>query len=368
MNAIEVALVLGSLLSVGALWAVPRAMAQNASAAITAGVLALVAPAAALWLLGSVAVIPLLMRLGELAGRRGAVVIFCSALLATLLIASREIEGVAGQPIALVGGAYFTLRHVHVLMEWWLGRLSIPSIAAYARYHLFLPVLMVGPIHRLPHFERQCARRRWSADEFFSGAERALFGLALAVVVGGYLHARLIDLLKAHELFALSPFLESWIFSALDWVRIYITFSGFTDLALGLSLMMGLRLEENFDRPWRARNLIEFWTRWHMTLSHWCRDYVYVPIAASFRAPVIGVFAAMLVLGLWHETSAYYILWAFWQALGIVLTQLYLNREDPLRLQRLPALAKSVFGPLAVLIWLSGARPVLETALEVLIP
>ena len=366
MNAIELVLVLGSLFSVGAFWAMPGDMGQNASAVVTAAVLAFVAPVAAIWLLGSVALIPLIMRLGEQVGRRGAVVLLCSVLLAVLLIASREVEGVAGRPVALVGAAYFTLRHVHVLMEWWLGRLPIPSIAAYARYHLFLPVLMVGPIHRLPHFERQCARRRWSADEFYSGAERALFGLALAVVVGGYLHARLIDVFKSRDIYVFAPFFESWVLSALDWVRIYITFSGFTGLALGLSLMMGLRLEENFDRPWRARNLIEFWTRWHMTLSHWCRDYVYTPIAASFRAPVVGVFAAMLVLGLWHETSAYYVLWAFWQALGIVLTQLYLNLEDPIGLQRLPTGVKSVFGPLGVLVWLSAARPVLETALEIL--
>ncbi len=368
MNAIEIALLLGSLLSVAAVWSTPRGTGQSACAVITSAVLVFVAPVSAIWLIASVAVIPLLMQLGERLGQRGAVVLFCTAGLAGLLLVSREVEGIAGQPVALVGAAYFTLRHAHVLMEWWMGRIPIPAIGAYARYHLFLPVLMVGPIHRLPHFERQCARRRWSAEEFFSGAERALFGLALAVVVGGYLHARLVDVFQTREVLPLVPFFEDWALSAFDWVRIYLTFSGFTGLALGLSLMMGLRLEENFDRPWRARNLIEFWTRWHMTLSHWCRDYVFAPIAASFRAPVVGVFAAMLVLGLWHETSAYYVLWAFWQALGIVLTQLYLNAEDPLRLQLLPDAAKAVGGPLTVLLWLSAARPVLETLLEAVTP
>lgn len=364
MGAVEVWLTAGSLIAVAVFWLVPAAAGQNAVAAITAVFLACAAPASALWLVGSIMATPSIMRLGEAFRLRGLTTALWSATLAALLVGSRAFVDTTSSALPLIGGAYFTLRHIHVLVEWWLGRVQIPGLAAYARYHLFLPVMLVGPIHRMPHFERQCARRRWSPDDFYAGAERALFSLTVAVVVGGFAFVHVREAAQA-AIAGLQPFLQDWALSMLDWVRLYIQFAGYTGLALGLSLMMGLRLEENFAQPWRARNLVDFWSRWHMTLSHWCRDYVYAPIAAAFRAPVLGAFAAMLVLGLWHETSVYYVLWALWQATGIVVTQAYLKSRDPLGLRRLPAAISAVAGPLATLAWLSGARPVIERALEV---
>ena len=235
--------------------------------------------------------------------------------------------------------------------------MSIPTIGSYIRYQFFLPTLMAGPINRIQHFERQCARRRWDATEFFSGAERALFGGALVVIVGGYALARAIGSLNA-EFGDSQSFAQAWLVSAVRWLQLYATFAGLTDIALGLSLMMGLQLEENFNEPWRARNLIEFWRHWHMTLSFWCRDYVFAPVAALTHSAIVGVVIAMLVLGLWHETSFYYVFWAVWQALGIIITQMYIKRGDPLGLKRLPEPMKMFAGPVSVLAWLSLTWPV----------
>lgn len=366
MSTVEAVLLLCSLLSVAAFWVTPRGRGQDAVAAVTASALLFVAPLTFGWLIGTVVLTPLVMRWGEKFDRRGFTVLVWSAIYAGVFLTARELDSMSVHTVTLVGGAYFTLRHIHVMMEWWYGGLAIPSIGAYARYHLLLPVLAAGPIHRLPNFQRQCERRRWSAEEFFSGAERTLFGLVLAVVVGGYLLTELHNTILPH-LEGMAPFLSSWILSAYGWIQLYVRFSGLTDIALGLCLMMGLRLEENFNRPWTSRNLIEFWTRWHMTLSHWCRDYAYVPIAAHFRAPAIGVAAAMLVIGLWHDTSAYYIFWSFWQSFGIILTHLYLQSEDPFRFGRLPDALKKVLGPVAVLAWLSASNPMFDVLQEVLI-
>jgi alginate O-acetyltransferase complex protein AlgI len=122
---------------------------------------------------------------------------------------------------------------------------------------------------------------------------------------------------------------------------------------------MGLSLEENFNRPWLARNLIEFWSRWHMTLSLWCRDYVYTPVAVWFRSPLVGVFCAMFVLGLWHETSVFYILWGFYQATGIALNHLLRRVPIPAPAANFPDALKATLQPLAVLAWVSSARPVI---------
>ena len=90
-------------------------------------------------------------------------------------------------------------------------------------------------------------------------------------------------------------FAADWLASVLDWTSLYFVFAGLTSVALGLSRMAGLTLEENFDHPWRARNLIDFWTRWHMSLTSWCRDYVFTPVTALTRSPVAGLFAGMLL-------------------------------------------------------------------------
>ena len=206
-----------------------------------------------------------------------------------------------GPSWAIVGIAYSTLRHIHVLIEYYLRRIPTPTLRDYARYHLLLPVMLAGPIHRLPHFQRQCERRRWSAEEFFSGAERALFGLAMVVVLGEYIGDKVQAALGSIG----NNFVGQWLLSAIDWFQLYFRFAGLTSIALGLCLMIGLTLEENFNQPWRARNLVEFWTRWHMTLSLWCRDYVFFPVAAYFRSALIGIFCAMLVMGLWHQFSLF---------------------------------------------------------------
>jgi alginate O-acetyltransferase complex protein AlgI len=101
-----------------------------------------------------------------------------------------------------------------------------------------------------------------------------------------------------------------------------------------------------------------------MTLSLWCRDYVYAPTAVWFRSPLIGIFCAMTALGLWHETSLYYVIWGAYQAAGIALSHLYGRTGDPLRLARLPERFKAVLAPLAILAWLSSAQPVITAVIN----
>lgn len=360
MTATAIEMLVAGLLAVGLFWTLPRRWAQTGVAALTLTVLAWLAPLAAAWLGASILLVAGTMGLGPRAG--AAAVPPVIALLAGLFFVSREIGGWTGAPWVTLGGAYFTLRHIHVLVEWRIGRIAAPSLGDYARYHLFLPLLIAGPIHRFDHFQRQIARRRWSAGEMFTGAERVLLGVFSVTVIGDYLIGGLISRnLAALELRGSAAL---WLGAAVDWLKLYAQFAGFTAIALGTALMMGLRLEENFNRPWRARDLVAFWTRWHMTLSFWCRDYVFQPVSAWTRTPLLGLVAAMLVVGLWHETSLYYVLWSVYQALGILICHLYRRAEDPLRLGRLPDAVRAVLGPAFVLAWLSGVRPVVTPIVE----
>ncbi|HKX09714.1 MAG TPA: MBOAT family O-acyltransferase [Stellaceae bacterium] len=345
---------LGGLAGVALIWIIPARLAWDGLAAWTVLVLALLSPMSAVWLVGAGVMTPLAMALGDRVGHRGAVTLAWTAALLAALFTARDWSGAYR-----IGGAYFTLRNLHVLLDWWTRRLANPGIRRHLRYQLVLPLLMVGPIHRLQHFERQCERRRWETADFLTGAERALFGAAMAVVLGNWA-CRHIEAGLALVTAQWPAFWRDWVASAADWVQIYFTFAGFSAVALGLMLMMGLRIEENFDRPWAARDLIEFWTRWHMTLTRWCRDYVFQVVAAATRSPLLGLAAGMLAMGLWHRASAYYVLWSVWQVAGVVGTRVARRAMA----WSLPSGPSAVLGPVAVLGWLSLARPVLIRVLE----
>lgn len=347
MNGAAVFLMLCSLVGTVLVWTLPRGMGLNAVAALTLVSVSALSPASGLWLVGTSLMTVAVVRNYDAEKYRGFVVLVCCAILLSVLFVSRELSG-----LLWIGGAYFTLRHMHVLIDWWMGRLKIPSTGEYLRYSFFLPVLMAGPIHRLDNFQRQVQRQRITAANIFKGAERSVFGLAQAVVIP-YALLRLRTASKDYSESWLL-FTQRWLEGSFDWLLLFFSFAGLTSLALGISLMMGLKLEENFNRPWAARNLIEFWSRWHMTLSNWCRDYVFYPITAITRLPIVGLLMAMLAMGLWHDTSTYYVLWALWQSLGIFLTHMVLRLTSDRQADR----TGRAMGLVSVFMWLSLTKPV----------
>lgn len=296
-------LVIGSLLAVPLFCLLPNKFRWDALAIWSALVIGCTAPIALVWLLctatGTIAVLRHMHRLQQ----PGVLVATWALILVVALLVLREIE-----TLLLVGAAYFTLRNLHVLLDGWMNPKAQPSLRTMLRYQFFIPVIVAGPIHRIDVFKRSCERRRFDLADLACGAERALLGLASALVVGIILR----NVLLSVEQTSLIPesFAKDWLHSAIQWIQLYFIFAGYSSFAIGISLMLGIKIEENFNHPWRAKNLLDFWQRWHITLSLWCRDYVFQPITALTRKPIIGLAAAMLTIGIWHESSAYYILWA----------------------------------------------------------
>ena len=344
-----------SLVCVPLSWIVPKAYAFDAVAAWTLLCLVLLSPLTAIWLVSIAIMLPWVLRVG--ASHRNIVAVFGGVLLVTGLTASRLLPG-----WSWIGGAFFTLRALHVLIAWWMGKTEAPKLRESLHYFLFLPVLAAGPINRLPHFQHQLRRRRWEPVLFFTGAERVLLGLVWLYFVAGRVMRRVeIETLEITQ--NLVVFLQSWAMGVVWWVELFFVFAGATHLALGVALMMGLKLEENFNRPWAARNLIDFWSRWHMSLSSWVLEYVFRPVSALTRQPVIALTAAMLVIGLWHAFSVYYVLWAVWQSLGIVISRVLMQRRV---FGWMPGCAAAVLGPVLVLAWLSASAPVIQSLLGTL--
>ena len=214
----------------------------------------------------------------------------------------------------VMGLAYYTCRHVHYIIEVFQGNIKA-DFRQYLRYQFFLPVILAGPIHRYANFQRQCSRRRLDKIQISRSFQRILYGYVKIVVLGNYLVLSKIE--KLGVALGIDSLANLWFESVMHWVYLYLQFSGWTDVAIGFALLMGFRLEENFNKPFLARNLIDFWQRWHITLSSWCQEYVFKPILAATRRPLLSIGAAMVTMGIWHELSLNYFFWGIYHALGI---------------------------------------------------
>ena len=317
----------------------------DAVSAISLLALVKIAPATALFLTTSTVLIPLLLARRWAIDNRAPVACFSSLVLLCGLGASRLEDSVIW-----IGVSYFVLRHIHVIVDWWLGRLQAPTIRDYFRYQFFLPVLVAGPINRFPNFKRELSRRRVTAESVFVGLERILLGLVSIIIVSNWGLRRLEDLAEASTV-GTTLFTQHWITGIFDWLQILFSFGGYSAIAIGLARIAGITLEENFNAPWRSTDLVDFWKRWHMTLSSFVRDYLHGPVAAHFRLPALGAVVSMLAMGLWHDFTVYYVLWGLWQGMGIILTQFVLVRhsEFPSWILRL-----------SVPLWLSLTKPMIH--------
>lgn len=259
--------------------------------------------------------------------------------------------------IVFLGIAYYTCRHIHVLIEVYKETIRVVSLEDYLNYQFFLPALLNGPIHRFPHFIRECQRRYFSWKFIFQGAERILYGYVKIILIGNFLLNLKLNFWMAENV---SPGLgQQYMQSAMNWLMIYFVFSGYMDVALGFTKMWGMQLEENFNHPLLAKSLIEFWQRWHITLSTWCKDYIYFPALAYSRNAFLAVLLAMLGIGLWHQFSLYYVCWAIYQALGIVLCRMN-QRFDFFNLQKFSQLLRDMIARIATWGWLISAGPCIK--------
>ncbi|MES2919677.1 MAG: MBOAT family O-acyltransferase [Pseudomonadota bacterium] len=229
-----------------------------------------------------------------------------------------EGDGIAQRLVLPLGMAFYSLRLVHYLFEAQRQALRAHGLAEYLAYQLLPGPLPLGPIHRFDEFLRDWRRRRWDSEAFAAGLGRVAWGLAKVVFVAGHLLGYRWPGLAGPWL-AEPGLLNTYTADLGFWLSLYVVFSGYSDMAIGFSALLGLRLRENFDRPYLAGNITDFWQRWHMSLSGWCRDYVYTPVLALWRWHGLALVSSMLVLGLWHALSLHYLLWGFYHGAGLVV-------------------------------------------------
>ncbi len=228
----------------------------------------------------------------------------------------------AAPPLAI---SFFTFEFVHYLYEVKKGGEPIKNPLHFALFSIFFPSLVAGPIKRytqfIPSLEEAVKKVNW---------RMGTLGLVL-VCIGFFKKLCLADNLTSYtEYFAnkfeLIPLEERWFYLVALSFRIYLDFSGYSDIAIGLARMMGITLPTNFNWPYLALNMREFWHRWHISLSSWIRDYVYIPLGGNrhgmLRTAFNGAFAFALC-GLWHGAHWHYMAWGLYHGIGISLCLAY---------------------------------------------
>lgn len=242
-----------------------------------------------------------------------------------------SLEEVAQGVVLPIGISFYTFEGISYVVDVHRGTIKAErDLLRFAFFISFFPHLVAGPIVRYAKLRPQLGRPyRFDVDEFRAGVLLFSLGLAKKVLIADSIAAYVDPLLA-------SPgdlgFFTAWAAILGFSFQIYFDFSGYSDMALGLAQMVGIRLPWNFDRPYRSGSPIEFWRRWHVTLSTWLRDYLYIPLGGNRRGALrrdANVLATMGLGGLWHGASVTFLVWGLYHGLLLAATR-RLERFAPL--------------------------------------
>jgi D-alanyl-lipoteichoic acid acyltransferase DltB (MBOAT superfamily) len=259
---------------------------------------------------------------------------------------SAAVRGLMQQDVALasaldvrwLGFSYIAFRLLHVLRDRMAGRLPDTGLGELVSFILFFPALTAGPIDRIQRFSNDFRHDfRLDSPQLLEAGERLVWGIFKKFVLANALTLLALNAFNANQI--QSPF-WMWVVVYAYALLIYFDFSGYTDVAIGLGLLSGIRLPENFSRPYLQKNLTQFWNSWHMTLANWFRAYYFNPLTRALRGarslPVgwiilTGQLSTMVLLGLWHGVTWNFAIWGAWHGLGLFLHNRwseFLRRRD----------------------------------------
>jgi alginate O-acetyltransferase complex protein AlgI len=240
-----------------------------------------------------------------------------------------DIQGVAYDPLAKgllpLGISFYTFHAISYIVDVYTGRISADKHGfRYGLYLFLFPHLIAGPIVRYREIERQFAdsARAIRVASVSSGMQIFLIGLSKKLLIGD--HAAGI----ADRVFTQTVPLTSataWIGVFAYTMQIYFDFSGYSDMAIGLAKMFGFRFPRNFRRPYSAQSLTDFWRRWHISLSRWLRDYVYIPLGGNRRGTArtyLNLWLIFFVCGLWHGANYTFVVWGIGHGMLMVIERL----------------------------------------------
>lgn len=227
-----------------------------------------------------------------------------------------------------IGISFYTFQIMSYSIDLYRGENETQrSYIAFGTYVALFPQLIAGPIVRYRDVDRQLLSRTHTVDRFASGVRRFAVGFGKKILLGDALAAVYAYLSTAAD-FEFTV-LSGWLMVATYTLHIYFDFSGYSDMAIGLGRMFGFEFPENFRYPYMASSITDFWRRWHITLSTWFREYVYIPLGGNRRGRARQYFnlaVVWLLTGLWHGASWNFVLWGLFYLILLVAEKAFLLR------------------------------------------
>ena len=223
-----------------------------------------------------------------------------------------------------IGISFFTFQHIMYLSDLRAGRAERGSLLQYAFYIAFFPRVLAGPLVRwteiVPQLAEPALVRTDATERFARGLMLLTAGLAKKVFLGDPLSEYVNPVFAKAAGGPALTVAEAWQGTLGYTFQLYFDFSGYTDMALGLALLFGFVLPQNFDAPYRAVSLQDFWRRWHMTLSRFLRDYLYIPLGGSragLPRQLLALVVTMTLGGLWHGAGLTFVAWGLAHGVGL---------------------------------------------------
>ncbi len=244
------------------------------------------------------------------------------------LLSSFGMENVGWTKVLLpIGISFYTFQTLTYSIDVYRGKSKpLEKLADYLLYIMSFPQMIAGPIVRFNEIAKQITNRKDSIDDKLIGFYRFCIGLAKKVLIANVM-AEQADLIFNQDTAGLSMG-NAWLGILAYTFQIYFDFAGYSDMAIGLGRMMGFRFPENFNSPYTASSITEFWRKWHITLGDFMRDYLYIPLGGN-RVPTkarwfFNLWLVFLLSGLWHGASWNFVLWGAFHGMFLILDRLFL--------------------------------------------
>jgi alginate O-acetyltransferase complex protein AlgI len=245
-----------------------------------------------------------------------------------------------------IGISFYTFQTLSYVVDVYTNKAKVcRRFTNFATYVCLFPQLIAGPIVRYTTIEDELQNRTHSFEKFAYGVNRFIIGLAKKVILSNNLGLLVSIISKSDE----KSILSYWIVAVVFTLQIYFDFSGYSDMAIGLGRIFGFDFLENFNYPFISKSIKEFWRRWHISLSTFFRDYLYIPLGGNrvskFRW-IFNLFVVWSLTGLWHGDSWNFILWGLYFALLLIIENLFLQKL----LNKLPVIIQHIYAKFFIII------------------
>ena len=250
-----------------------------------------------------------------------------------------------------IGVSFNTFQSLSYIIDVYRGTVKCEkSFYNYLTYTTLFPQIIAGPIVRYETVDEELVDKKISMNNFTKGMKRFILGLGKKVLIANNV-GKLWSIIESGSYITLSPAL-AWLGLVAFALQIYFDFSGYSDMAIGLANIFGMNFDENFNYPYISKSITEFWRRWHITLSSWFKDYIYIPLGGNRKGlakQIRNILIVWFLTGAWHGASWNFILWGLYFGVILILEKMFLLQF----LEKIPAIFRHIYTIFLVLIsWL----------------